>query len=247
MDAVAEEKRRRALIENQNIPAVDDEALLSSLVRPMPELSAEKFEQILRVIRESKPILRGPCLHFELRSGGHSSTFLHFPRIAQRRQHLQVLTELMAQQFAGCAATQVACRANIGMALAFSIMSRLNLEDLAIIEVPRAGQDFERRVRAGFRIRSGTKVLVIDDLTTTSRGLADVVAVASDKGADIVGVGVFASRVPEKLGGVQMLREKFPNFRALVGLDCDYYDVPADEECPLCEKGCRLIVSSDLF
>ncbi len=81
-------------------------------------------------------------------------------------------------------------------------------------------QDGKMTIRRGFDLKSGEKVLVVEDVITTGGSVKEVLAVVESTGAGVVGVGVIVDR---SNGRVQLHDNQF----AILQLETVSYD-PAE-------------------
>jgi orotate phosphoribosyltransferase len=82
-------------------------------------------------------------------------------------------------------------------------------------------------LKRGFEIPPGTRVLVVEDITTTGGSVKEVLDVVVENGGVPVGVGILVDRSGGKASfGVKTV--------SLLQLDIPAYDA---KDCPLCKKG----------
>ena len=91
--------------------------------------------------------------------------------------------------------------------------------------------DGGRAFRRGFSIKSGERVLIVDDLLTTGGSIREVMTAAANQGGVIIGVGVLVDRSEQKVDfGV-------PLFSCHRAITVTY----APENCPLCAAKVPLV------
>lgn len=82
-------------------------------------------------------------------------------------------------------------------------------------------------LRRGFKVEKGERVLVCEDVVTTGGSVKEVIALLSDMGAEIVGVGSVVDRSNGKVDfGVP--------FHAVLSMEVTSYEA---DNCPLCREG----------
>lgn len=172
--------------------------------------------------RETGALLTG---HFRLSSGRHSDVYLEKFAVLQHPDYLTRLAAAMAQRFAGAGGETVVGPLTGGAILAYDVARHLGVRFL-----------FPERVegkmswRRGFALRPGEKVLVVEDVVTTGRSVAEVLSLVREGGAEVVGVAALVDRS----GGVVDFGAEFaPLWRVKV-------KSWAPEECPLCAQGLPL-------
>lgn len=176
-----------------------------------------KSEQIMKALEEHGALLHG---HFKLSSGRHSDTYvqkqmiLSFPRLTAQ------LGKAIADRFAETKFETVLSPAVgailLGNAVAFAADARFVFAERV---------EGTMRLRRAQRLEPGERVLVVEDIVTTGGSVAEVLAVAEEARADVVGVVALVDRTnvepPFKLDALLRIRA------------VDW----SPEECPLCAKG----------
>ncbi len=185
-------------------------------------------EEILSVFRKTGVLLEG---HFRLTSGKHSPRFLQCAQVLRYPDYAGQLTGLMAEPFKDVEIDKVVGPALGGIILSYEVARWLDKEAIFTER-----QDGEMKLRRGFTVEPGEKVLVVEDAVSTGGSVNSVMEICSQRQADIVGVSVLVDRS----GG----RAEFGvPFEAVVSLDIPAYS-PA--ECPLCREGIPLVHPKDL-
>ncbi len=185
-------------------------------------------DQIIETFKDTGVLLEG---HFRLTSGKHSPRFLQCARVLRFPEHAAPLTGLMARPFRDMKIDKVVGPALGGIILSYEVARWLNTEAIFTER-----QDGEMRLRRGFSIQPGERVLVVEDAMSTGGSVNAVMEICSQRQADIVGVSVLVDRSGGKTEfGVPL--------EAVVNLDIPAYS-PAD--CPLCREGIPLTYPKDL-
>ena len=87
----------------------------------------------------------------------------------------------------------------------------------------------EMGFRRGFALRQGERVVIVEDVVTTGRSTLECAALATSKGARVVGVGAIIDRT--------VGRDPFDvPFRSLLKLDLPSFQ---PNECPSCRAGAQ--------
>jgi orotate phosphoribosyltransferase len=179
-------------------------------------------EKILEIFNKTGALLKG---HFQLTSGLHSSHYLQCALVLQYPQYAFRLGAEIARRFKDEEIEVVIAPAVGGIVVAQEV-ARL-LKARAIFSEREGGG---MRLRRGFKIKKGEKVLVVEDVLTTGGSLKETMEVAKENGGEIKGVGMLVDRSG---GKVELGAPK----EALLVLDLENYE---PEKCPLCEQGIPL-------
>lgn len=178
---------------------------------------------VLAVLTESGALQRG---HFLLTSGRHSDTYVEKFRLLERPELAGPLLGRLAEQFRDVRPQVVLSPAVGGIIVGYEIARHLGAR--AVFAEREAGRLVLRR---GFQLGPGERCLVVEDVVTTGGSLMEVLAVAEEAGADIVGVGLLVDRSAGRLQGPWPIR-------ALATVNAESW---APEQCPVCRKGIPLV------
>lgn len=162
--------------------------------------------------------------HFELLGGSHADRFIRFSRIANQAEHLDAVTEWLLPTAAAWLPTAVVSPATAGVALAAMLSRRLGVP-LFLADVGDDGR--ASHVHDGEAL-AGARVLLVNDVVTTGRGITALARAASASGANIAGACWFLTRahvdVPALIGAP-----------VAAVADVDLASWPASA-CPLCQR-----------
>jgi orotate phosphoribosyltransferase len=144
------------------------------------------MDEVLRIFKESGAILDG---HFLLSSGLHSAQYLQCALVLQYPDKATFLGEQLARHFQSLNVDTVMAPALGGILVAHEVARALGCR--AIFAERR-----QRRMslRRGWQLSSGERVLVVEDVVTTGESLHEVIDIALDEGAVVVGVGSIVNR-----------------------------------------------------
>jgi len=176
-----------------------------------------------RVFRDSGALREG---HFILASGRHSPLYLEKFQVLQHPAE----TERLCAALASWASMQlrdietVAGPTTGGIILAHEVARQLGVR---AIYAERRENGTGREFRRGFSLRSGERVLVVDDIMTTGGSVHETVDAVRSAGGHVAGAAVLVDRS----GGAA--DDDVP-VEALWRLDIPSY---VSSECPLCAKG----------
>ncbi|MDD5772402.1 MAG: orotate phosphoribosyltransferase [bacterium] len=185
----------------------------------------ELQDKLLKIFRETNALLSG---HFALTSGFHSDSYFQCALVLQDPKYARLLGELIGERFLNEEIDAVIAPAIGGIVIACAIgdyLDQKNKKGLRVIFTERV--DDKMALRRGFSIKKGEKVLVVEDVITTGGSIKEVIELAKNGGAKIVGVGSIVDRSGGKVDfGVRK--------EVLVTLDVKKF---TQAECPLCKKG----------
>ncbi len=177
--------------------------------------------ELLNLFREKGAYLEG---HFLLSSGLHSSNYMQCARILQFPSIAETLGHQIADGFQ--TPDLVLSPAIGGIIIGHEVARALGVPFLFC---EREEKVF--RLRRGFEIQQGQRVIVIEDVVTTGGSTRETIAVAQQSGAILSGTGCIVDR------SLAPLDFRVP-FRALLKLPLAQYK---PDDCPLCKQGIPVI------
>lgn len=175
--------------------------------------------ELLSAYEEEGALLKG---HFMLRSGMHSAEYLQSALFLARPERAEgagrALAELLACENPDLVVSPATGGIVIGQDTARALGTRAYFAE-------RTGENF--KLRRGFRIKAGEKVVVVEDIVTTGGSVRLVLDMISESGGRPVAVGALIDRSDG--------RARFPvPFYSLAALNIQVW---AAERCPLCRQG----------
>jgi orotate phosphoribosyltransferase len=184
-------------------------------------------DQVFEIFRQSGALLEG---HFLLTSGLHSDRYFQCAKVLQYPEHCEVLCGDIARRFAGAKVDVVIAPALGGIVVGQEVGRQLRTRT---IFAERTGGTMQ--LRRGFALRPGERVLVCEDVVTTGGSVGEVIAIAQQAGAEVVGIGYIVDRS----GGTVSFN---------VSAGCIRHPVMTlevvafrPEECPLCATGTPVV------
>lgn len=176
-------------------------------------------EQVLAILKEREAVLEG---HFLLTSGRHSDRYVQCAKLFQYADTSEIICKELADKFAGEKIDVV-----VGPALGGVIMAYEMGRQLGVRNIFAERENGNMTLRRGFKVEKGERVLVCEDVVTTGGSVKEVIALLSDMGAEIVGVGSVVDRSNGKVDfGVP--------FHAVLSMEVTSYE---EDNCPLCREG----------
>jgi len=175
-------------------------------------------DQMLTALREVDAIRAG---HFALTSGRHSDTYVQCARFLEDPALTTQLARTAVDRLPdGLAVDLVAAPAVGGVIMGFAVAQALGVN---FIFSERKGGNME--FRRGFRVPSGARVLVVEDVVTTGGSVGEVIDLVRFAGGTVVGVVSIIDRGGDK---------KFDApFWPLLSLEVESWD---PSECVLCAE-----------
>ena len=176
-------------------------------------------DQILAQFKETDALLEG---HFVLSSGLHSPKYLQCALALQYPADAEKFGHAIAEHYVDENIDTVASPAIGGLLIGYAVARALNVR---FIWTER--QEGIMKLRRGFSIREGERVLVVEDVITTGGSTRECIEALEKNGAKVIGAASIIDRSNGKADvGVPRI--------ALVSLDVPTYQ---PEACPLCESG----------
>ncbi len=138
-------------------------------------------EEIFHEFRSSEALLEG---HFQLSSGRHSAHYLQCARVLMNPERAGNLARALAQKIPREIRSQIDAVVSpaMGGLIIGHEMGRALGKDAMFLERPE--DDFH--LRRGFRLDSGAKVLMVEDVVTTGLSSREAIAAVGREGGEVV-------------------------------------------------------------
>jgi len=193
-----------------------------------------KPDQVIDLFRDTDALLDG---HFVYTSGRHGNQFLQAARVLQYPWYTEALCTAMAERFAQDRVDLVVGPATGGIVLAYETARTLGCraafteKDAAPTSDAPGNGASGMALRRGFRLEPGTRVLVVEDITTTGGSVLKSIRHLRGRQAEVVGVAVLIDRS----GGAVQFDCRFEPLAVLA-----MQSWPADA-CALCANGIPVV------
>lgn len=175
--------------------------------------------ELLQIFRDTRALLDG---HFQLTSGLHSSQYFQCARVLQYPEYLQLLAGEIVRHFEKSGIELVISPAIGGIVVGTEVGRMLGVRTIFAER-----KDGTMQVRRGFEIRSGERVLAVEDVVTTGGSVAEVTKLVQNADAVLAGVGIIVDRSNGKI--------TFPSKQfSVLQMDAVVYQ---PDSCPLCRDG----------
>ncbi len=170
--------------------------------------------------------------HFRLSSGRHSDRYLQCARLLQWPERAEAAGRELAKRLAEFAPAAVVSPAMGGIIIGHEVARALAVPFLFLERV-----DGVFALRRGFRLDSGTRVVVVEDVFTTGKSTREVIEALSALGIVVVAVASIIDR--------GLPADAFPvPSRSLLALNVPSW---TEAECPLCAGGAPIDTPGSRF
>jgi orotate phosphoribosyltransferase len=180
-------------------------------------------EEVWERFRRTGALLEG---HFILSSGLHSARYLQCALALQHPQEATAFGAALAESWREAQIDAVASPAIGGLIIGYEAARALNVP---FFWTER--ENGQMTLRRGFSVKSGARLLVVEDVVTTGGSTRETIGVLTAAGAEIVGA---ASIIDRSAGRAEVGVPRL----ALATLDVPAY---APEVCPECAKGAAAV------
>lgn len=176
---------------------------------------------VIELLKESNALLEG---HFLLSSGKHSDRYVQCAKLLQYPDKAAKALSAVVEKLKDIEIDIVVGPAMGGIIVAYELGRQL---DKPAIFTER--EEGEMKLKRGFHIEKGQKVLIAEDVVTTGKSAYEAIRVVEEYGGIVVGIGCLANRSNGDL--------KYPVYGG-TKLEIKTYDV---EDCPLCKEGLPIV------
>lgn len=185
-------------------------------------------DQILQIFKETDALLEG---HFVLTSGLHSPHYFQCAKVLQYPKYLHLLAGDIAKHYE-YSEVEVVISPAVGGIVVCTEVGRV----LGVRTIFAERENGQMKLRRGFGLRKGERVLVVEDVVTTGGSVEEVCTLVTEAGATLVGIGCIVDRSNGKA--------KFDaKFYSVMEMDVQTYaaaDIPASlAEVPISKPGSR--------
>ncbi|MFZ4621081.1 MAG: orotate phosphoribosyltransferase [Bacteroidota bacterium] len=143
-------------------------------------------DQILQIFKETDALLEG---HFVLTSGLHSPHYFQCAKVLQYPKYLHLLAGDIAKHYE-YSEVEVVISPAVGGIVVGTEVGRV----LGVRTVFAERENGVMKLRRGFDIKKGERVLVVEDVVTTGGSVDEVCALVKNSDAKLVGIGCIVDR-----------------------------------------------------
>ena len=143
-------------------------------------------DQILQIFKETDALLEG---HFVLTSGLHSPHYFQCAKVLQYPKYLHLLAGDIAKHYE-YSEVEVVVSPAVGGIVVGTEIGRV----LGVRTIFAERENGEMKLRRGFDIKKGERVLVVEDVVTTGGSVDEVCKLVVNAGAKLIGIGCIVDR-----------------------------------------------------
>ena len=167
-------------------------------------------EKILSIFKETGALMEG---HFILRSGLHSGHFFQCARVCEHLDRVSELVEMLVKKLANVECDTVLAPAMGGLVLGQEVARQLGKRFIFAEK-----QDGNLVLRRNFKIASGEKILIVEDVITRGGRVQEWIDIVKQCGGTPSAVSVLVDRSEGKakfeIPCVSLLEFSFPTYEA---------------------------------
>ncbi|MCK9443667.1 MAG: orotate phosphoribosyltransferase [Tissierellaceae bacterium] len=172
---------------------------------------------VIDLLKETDALLHG---HFLLSSGKHSDGYVQCAKLLQHPDKAAKALSAVVDKVKDLDIDMVVGPAMGGVIVAYELGRQLGKP--AIFTEREEG---EMKLKRGFHIENGQRVLIAEDVVTTGKSAYEAIKVVENQGGIVVGIACIADR---SHGGIEY--PLFPGTK----LEIKTYE---KDDCPLCKEG----------
>jgi len=171
-------------------------------------------EEVIEKFKDAGALLEG---HFILSSGLHSSVYLQCALALESTRAAAEFGAALAQHFGAEEIDLVASPAIGGIVIGYEVARQLG-----VLFIWTEREDGHMTLRRGFQVRSGERVLVVEDVITTGGSTRETIDALTALGAKVVAAGSIIDRSGGKVDvGVPRVSLATLNVAAMTPADCE--------------------------
>lgn len=176
-------------------------------------------ERIIDILKKTEVLLEG---HFLLTSGRHSNQYMQCAKILQYPNYTEEIVNVLANNYKNDAVDYVIAPAIGGIIIGYELAKQLGAKNIFTER-----EDGVMTIRRGFTLPKGSRVVVAEDVITTGGSVKEVIEIAKEQGAEVVGVAVLVDRSNGTINfGSKLVSALAVNVQSW-----------ESSECPLCASG----------
>ena len=141
---------------------------------------------ILEIFRSTGALLEG---HFVLTSGRHSDTYFQCAKVLQYPEYLTLFSRIITDHFENDKIDTVISPAIGGIVVGTDVGRQLGVKTIFTER-----KDGIMKLRRGFEIEKGERILIVEDVLTTGGSIKEVIEIVKENNGKITGVGVVVDR-----------------------------------------------------
>jgi len=148
-------------------------------------------KDIIQIFKSTEALLEG---HFVLTSGRHSNTYFQCAKVLQYPEYLTLFGREITDHFEEYDIDAVISPAIGGVVIGTEVGRQLGIKTIFTER-----KDGVMKLRRGFEIEEGEKLLIVEDVLTTGGSIKEVVEIINKLKGNIVGIGLVVDRSSGKV------------------------------------------------
>lgn len=176
------------------------------------------MEKIMDILKETGAIMKG---HFLLSSGRHADTYIQCAKVLQDPKKAEEVMEEIKKQVEDLNLDVIVGPAMGGVLPAYELARQLK-----VISMFTEREEGVVKLRRGFQIKPGQRVLISEDVVTTGKSSLEAIRAIEALGAEVLGISCIINRSSKKT------LDKYPIY-SVISLDIDSFE---EKDCPLCKQ-----------
>ena len=173
------------------------------------------------MLKETEAFLEG---HFLLSSGKHSDGYVQCAKLLMYPDKAEKAIKEIVKKLEGVDFDIVVGPAMGGIIVSYELGRQTGKQSIFAER-----ENGEMKLRRGFTIEKGQKVLIAEDVVTTGKSAYEAIKVVEEAGGEVIGIGCIVDRSNGDI--------KYPVYSA-VKLDINTYEA---DECPLCKENIPIV------
>ena len=186
-------------------------------------------KEVLKIFQKSGALLSG---HFKLSSGLHSGKYLQCALVLQYPDLAERLCRQIASNFAS---GRSRIDAVVSPAIGGIIVGQEVARALGCRALFCEREGGKMKLRRGFKIGKGERVLIVEDVITTGGSVKEIVEIVKAMGGEVKGIGAIVDR-RQPSPSDELARLGLP-IESLLRINIETY---SPEDCPICKQGTPL-------
>ncbi|NMA85931.1 MAG: orotate phosphoribosyltransferase [Tissierellia bacterium] len=176
---------------------------------------------MLEILKETEALLEG---HFLLSSGKHSDGYVQCAKLLMYPDKAEIAINTIVDKLKDLDFDLV-----LGPAMGGIIVSYELARQMGKPSIFSERENGEMKLRRGFTIKKGQKVIIAEDVVTTGKSAYEAIKVVEEAGGKVVGIACIVDRSSRDI--------KYPIYSG-VNLDVNTYE---SDKCPLCKENIPVV------
>ncbi len=143
-------------------------------------------EKVVEIFMSSGALMEG---HFLLTSGRHSPSYFQCAKVLQYPKYLSLFANELTKKFESIEIETVISPAVGGIVIGTEVGRQLGVRTIF-----SERKDGKMTLRRGFSVKTGEKILIVEDVITTGSSVKEVQQLVEQSGGEIVGVTTIVDR-----------------------------------------------------